>query len=597
MTRTIHVYALAFLGIASAFAQPAATTVTARLRVNVVDHEAVATFEPSDAAFRIELHPRGDAFESIELPLPIDGIVELSARDAATQRLRISFGRAENGVVDLGDFDLAPAIPRTLLVVDEASRPIERAAIYSIAPLSTFPPRDPEAGSGPRTRLDEDSWIGETRETGEFVVSLPPDRRNLVIFPPNHAPLFVTLPEVQDGPLPEVQDGPLRCVASSGVPLDLEIRTEAERLLPQEGVRVSFDLGGIGFERFLAVNQRVTIPFDLDRALRITVEARGFRTTVHRVAQFAATPVTIDFEPVALVFARLSARDAVTKEPLTLDSLRLGRARAHPSEYPGRVDFAPDWNSFRIGFDEPPLVAAPPGNVDAQLSAALHRETVVRGLRFEGTFDRPTPLVIDLPGELPVAGRVVDVRTGGPIPGAIVTVRKSSRDLEDLPLVWKIRGTVGFVTTKRTDANGRFRFDHGAFEDLAFEVEAPGFATTSLGPFPRAKTHDLTLAVGPGVTLAGRVEAPRPGDVVVLFEVGSKRLRRVSLDDSGSFSIDGVPPLDQRLIALPDPRAGIARGLAAESSRLGRAFDAKSAQRIDGSREMLDLVVPRAEDS
>lgn len=589
MTRTILVHALAILGLASAFAQPIVPAVTARLKVRVIDPDAVATFESSDAAPRIELLPRGDAFESVELPLPIDGVVELRARDAATQRFRVSFGRAENGIVDLGIFDLAPGTPQTLLLVDEESRPIERAAIYSIAPASTFPPGDSESDLGPKTRLDVDSRLGETTATGEFVVTLPADRRNLAIFPPNHAPLFVTLPQVQDDPL--------RCVATSGVPLDLEIRTEAERLLPQEGVRVTFDLGGIGFDRFVPVNQRVTIPFDLDRALRITIEARGFKTTVHRVATFAAEPVTIDFEPVPLAFARLTARDAVTKEPLILDSLRLGRARAHPNEFPGRLDFAPDWNSFRIGTEEPALVAAPPGNVDALLAAAFHRESVVRGLRFEGTFERPTPLVVDLPGDLPVAGRVVDANTGSPVAGAIVTVRKSSRDIEDLPLVWKIRGTVGFLTTVRTDANGRFRFDCSAFENLVFEVEAAGLATTTSGPFPRGKTHDLTLSIGPGVTLAGRVEAPRPGEVVAIFEVGSKRLRCAPLDDSGHFSIHGVPPLDHRIVALPDPRAGIARGLVMESTRLEQALESKSAQRVDGTREIRDLVISRAEDS
>lgn len=582
---TIACRALAIAGCASAFAFSGdASNARARLRVTIDGDTPSATFDPSGPEPPIAFSAKDGALESRELPLPIDGHVTLCAERGADQRFRIAFGRAERGVIDLGSYSLEPGAPCTVVVKDETGRPAADAVIYLVHAESRFPPSDPNE-RGVRTLLDDDRLVGATDERGELTLSLPNSNRRLVIAPPNHALEFVEIP---------LEARRVEVIATKGVALDLEIRCASPRLLQDGRVRAFFDLGGVGFERECRVNERARVLLDRNRPVNVAVEARGMRSARAGVESIVDVITTLDLDPLDLRFARLTARGSATRAPLTLDSLRLGRARAHPSEYPRRVDFAPDWNSFRIGTEEPPLLAAPPGNVDVSASAPGHRETIVRGLRFEGTIDEPTPITIDLPGILPVSGRVTDAKDA-PLEGAIVTARRASRDLADLPFAWRVRGTVGFVASVVTDAQGRFRFESSAYEDLVFEVEAAGFATRSFGPIARDATHALAFRIDHGFALAGRVADVRAEDVVLVFEPISQRLKIAALGEDGVFRIERLAPAEYVVLAAPDPRTFLVRGAATEGRRLEDALESKSPVRVSVTADRLDLAVPRVD--
>lgn len=559
------------------------STARARIRVQIAGERPGATFDPEGPAGPVEFLAAGDFLEFPPIALPIDGFVTLRAANRADDRFRVSYGRAENGVIDLGWFVLEPGSPCTVFVADESNRALAGAAIHAVAPESRFPPRDPDE-RGDRTILDDERLLGVTDERGECTLSLGESNRRLAITPPGLALTFV-----------EVEPGARRVevVAAAGAPLELEIRCDSPRLLHDGTVRVFFDLGGIGFERIAPVNEPFVTRLDADRPLNVVVEARGMKSLRHRLDSSDSRSVKLDLVATDLRFARLVVRDASTGETIAPDSLRLGRARAHPNEYPRRVDFAPDWNSFRVGTEEPPLLAAPPGKVDLSISARGRRETIVRGLRFEGTIDEPTPLAAELKGVAPVAGRVLDATTGAPIAGAVITVRKTSRELDDLPLAWRIRGTVGFVAAGATDERGRFRFESSAYEDLVFEVAAPGHAATSFGPFARDATYALELRLDRGVALAGRAEGNEAGDVAIAFEPNSKRLSIAALDADGGFRFDALARGEYVVLAIPDPRSALARSTPATLRALEAALESKDAPRVAVTTDRVDLVVPR----
>jgi hypothetical protein len=590
----VSIALVAFLPLSAAAFELEVPAGHAILRVIVPHEHGRAAFE-SEAGEVVEFTPLADGAATLAtspLPLPVEGFLTLTAPGHASERIRLAYGRATRGTIDLGRNALSPGFAARIRVTDRDDRPLEAAAIHSLPSDTRFPPREPADRSGPRVFLDSSNRVARSDENGLATLHVSPAAPHIAVLVPGYAPVFTTLAEGE-------HDDAFPVAVGGGPTLELALTATDNELLLDGGATAYVDLGGVVFETRLSLAAPTKLLLDRARALRIVVEARGFRTASDDVeltdSTTDTTSATLTLEALPLAYAKIEARDLATKRPLTLTDLRLGRARAHPREFPARVDFAPDWNSFRIGADEPPLCVAPPGRVDLLVSARDHQDTIVRGLEFSGTRAEPSQLVVELPGSLPIQGVVLDSTTGGPLSNAWITVRRSSRDLDDLPLAWKIRGTVGFVASTASNVLGRFRAESTSYEAVTIEVEAPGFAPTTFGPFARDVAHDLSLALERGFSAGGKVEGATHGDVVALLAVSGNRMTTSAIESDGSFRCDLLAEGEYRVIVVRDPRAALARGRGDECARLERAFEAATTQRFELRGDRLDLRLSAAD--
>jgi hypothetical protein len=555
-----------------------------------------AIVEPDGRNVPFALREDG-TLESELRDLPLDARIRIGAADRADLSFRAAFGRSDGGIVDLGAIRLDAGDAVTLRVVDEADRPLEGAAIHLPQRGAAFPPQDPDGRHPRRTVLDATSLAGRTDATGSLRLGLRREDRAFVVVAAGYAPAFhVADPAVERGDEERVAMDRgvslvLRPVAAREATQDdagFAARRSLLAAIARSGLLATLDLGGVLLEVPLAFETDTEIRLDRARDLRVVLDVRGARSVSRDVAASELeAPIELPITPLPLVAARTRAVEAVTGRPLTASSLRLGKARQRDRD---RIDFAPDWNSFALPSDEPPtaglLCVAPAAPLDALVAADGYLETLVRGLRFMGTLDAPTLLDVELQTALPVRVAVTG-KDGQPLPGAVVIVRKVTRDLADLPLAWKLTGAVGWLAAATTGEDGIARFRPSAWEDLAFEVAAEGHAATVFGPFERRRATDLRLALGAGHTVAGRADDAEAGDCVYLVDSVTPRRLRATLSEDRTFAFEHVAAGRYLLHVGPDDRAQLSgvygpEGLASIEALHSRGVEIEVAGDVEG---------------
>jgi len=163
------------------------------------------------------------------------------------------------------------------------------------------------------------------------------------------------------------------------------------------------------------------------------------------------------------------------------------------------------------------------------------------------------PVAVTLAPGLPLAGQVIDRRTGRPLAKADVEARGSDSagffDPDD-PKRFRARTT--------TDGQGRFRFTTLAPDYYGISASAPGFRSASrerVGVGLGTPTPELYLYLKPGVTIPGRV-VDKEGKPIAKARVSVRPSGgfpenlsdwtsgefSVTTDEKGAFEVSGVPP-------------------------------------------------------
>ncbi|MBM3986030.1 MAG: hypothetical protein FJ296_10145, partial [Planctomycetes bacterium] len=180
-----------------------------------------------------------------------------------------------------------------------------------------------------------------------------------------------------------------------------------------------------------------------------------------------------------------------------------------------------------------------PGSYEVSVSAAGFGERVEKGVEVPEGGRRG--LVLMLEPECAVIGRVVDARTGKPVPGAIVRSGTGS-SISDM-----LESMAAPGPTARTDAQGAFRFGGLAAGALRLSIEhsgyrALGLAELQLQPGETRDLGRLLLSVGASVygTVRDELGAAPNVQLMVSNATGSV-LKRTRTDGSGQYRVEGLP--------------------------------------------------------
>jgi len=181
-----------------------------------------------------------------------------------------------------------------------------------------------------------------------------------------------------------------------------------------------------------------------------------------------------------------------------------------------------------------------PGNYAVTVSAEGFGERLERDVEVPDGGRRG--LVLMLEPECAVIGRVVDGRTGQPVPGAVVRTGTGA-SISDMLETMATPGP-----TAKTDAQGEFRFGGLAAGALRLNVEhgkyrALGVAELQLLP---GETRDLgRLALSAGACVYGTVRdalGTAPNVQIMVSNATGSVLKRARTDGAGSYRVEGLPP-------------------------------------------------------
>jgi uncharacterized GH25 family protein len=180
-----------------------------------------------------------------------------------------------------------------------------------------------------------------------------------------------------------------------------------------------------------------------------------------------------------------------------------------------------------------------PGSYEFSVSAAGFGERLEKGVEVPEGGRRG--LVLMLEPECAVVGRVVDARTGQPVPGAIVR-SGTGASISDM-----LESMASPGPTARTDAQGAFRFGGLAAGALRLSIEhasyrALGVAELQLQP---GETRDLgRLLLSAGASVYGTVRdelGAAPNVQIMVSNATGSVLKRTRTDGAGQYRVEGLP--------------------------------------------------------
>ncbi len=479
-------------------------------------------------------------FETDPVPLPPTGTIWIDADGYESARLEPALGRASAGLVDLGDVVLFAGRRVELRVEDPNGAPVRGAGVHSIRDGAPFPPRLRAEGHRKVTPLDASTRVGTSDDAGRVTLGLPVRSTPVVLRHDDFAPREVW-----------VSAG----VSRATVALDPGARLPIELLVPEpfrlgdEPIAGRVDVGGLVLNVPLAIG---TTMVRLSRAgpISLSVEARTYRSFRTRVGHGVTDSVRVALEPEPLGWARISVSNSLTRRNARVTRVQVGRAR---DDRVDRIDFVPRWDCLGFVMNGAAWVAGPDEPLDVLIAAEGCIEELSRRLSFRGTHDAPAEIELAARPAPPISGRVIDGASGAPIRGAAVRVARTSRDLDDLPLLWRIAGSVGHVGGATTDADGRFDVASSAWERIRVEVDAPGYARL-VATYARTATDGLELEVATGHAVSGRVNDARPGHFVYLQHAAIPAVRGTPVRVDGSFRFEHVPSGAHRVYVDRDDR-------------------------------------------
>ncbi|HZM01122.1 MAG TPA: carboxypeptidase-like regulatory domain-containing protein, partial [Planctomycetota bacterium] len=279
-------------------------------------------------------------------------------------------------------------------------------------------------------------------------------------------------------------------------------------------------------------------------AVTLEAEAAGFIDAGQDV-QAGATELTVTLQPsCSLSGIVVSTADG---EPVRDFSVKLKPAAGifDPSDPFGiekRIEGARADRRFRDREDGTfTLEDLEPGDFDLSVQAAGFGDTTVAGIEL-GSEGRKG-VVVMLPPESVVTGRVVSARTGLAIEGATISPARGSA-IEQM-----FEGAMGKGPRDTTDAEGRFRLDGLGARPLSLHVRHPSFRerTEEAVVLAPGETRDLgTIALSNGGAVRGRVLDTHgrgvPSVVVLLTNSTGSTIKRDSTDPEGRYEIGGLPP-------------------------------------------------------
>lgn len=474
--------------------------------------------------------------EAIRLPFPAIGRMTLSADGFVDRTFDVALARADEARIAGATISLDPA------------RPIPLRVDSFIAGTVALP-----VGADRRKlRFDSPSAI---LLDGRSSLPVPVSTTSLAVYHSEVGLAFASLPE---------GDEPVD-LTIAGREIEIDCRPGADWLItnPIE-VRITVDRVEASFLFSRPGVHGLRVPSGID--LRIQCDAPGaIRFDRTLPASDEVVKVDLDLTPLPLAFARVEARDAVTRESVPIEALAVGRARANDRD---RMDFAPEWNTLTLERGGSFLVAAPRGGNDLLVTTKTHYQTVLRRAGFEGTRDAPTPIVISVERSLPIQGVVIDATSKLGVADARITLRKTSRDLDDLPFAWKANGSVGFLSRSNTRKDGRYTLESTVWEDVTLEVEAEGYAPAWLGPIERKRALDLTIELHRGHRVAGTATKFSPGELAYLVDERSNRVLRAPIDAFGKYVFPRVAPGNYRGHIGADDRAWALGARGSEGTQL-----------------------------
>lgn len=533
---------------------PARPTDAGPLRVRIVWQvvdEWGAPIRDPQATSTVDPGPHKDGASSAfwldtPIPFPDNLSIRVTAEGYEDAIVRPAYLRPDlDGAIDLGPVVLGEG--RTLHVrVVGPQGPVDRAALHVVPAGAPFPPRAERDGYRVITRLDDPplAWTGPD---GVAVVGFPTGAIGLVVRAEEGGLGLARIEPDAVDPVIELSDEHAAYAL---------IETDSPSRLRDGQVDFAVDFGGLRIPCRAHLGRPVRIALDAPRPITLRVDARGFEgvsTTIEAGASTAAEPHRIRLEALPFAHAVFVARDSVTKLPLDITSLRVGRARDNE---PDRLDFVPDWNTVVRIDPAGATAAATSGRHDVMISADGYVETLARRVTIEGTEDEPNTVTIDLQPGPAIAGRVVRDPDQTPIAGAAVLARRVSRDLIDLPLLWRLGGSVGLIDARRTGTNGSFSVTSSAWEEVAIEVYGVGEMVRPRR-FARAATAGLRIATPKATMLEGQLD-PVPADAdsltAYLLDPSSPRRFRAEVRKDGSFSFAGIQPGTYQLYADWDDR-------------------------------------------
>lgn len=500
------------------------------------------------------------------LPFPALGRMTVTADGFVARVFDIALARADLGRITGGAVTLEPA--REIRVRENS--PTTRTIVLPI-------------GTEDR-KLRFDSLTAIPLE-GRSSLPVPATTTKLAVYDPEVGFAFAGLPE---------GDEPVD-LTIVGREIEIDCQPGADWLLTHP-IEVRVTAGRVEGSFLLSKpgSAKLRVPSGLD--LRIQCDAPGanrFDRTLP--ASDEATKVELALTPLPAAFARIEARDAVTREIVPIEALAVGRARANERD---RMDFAPEWNTITLDRGESFLVVAPKGLNDLLLTTKTHYQTLLRRARLDGTRDAPTPIVISVERSLPIQGIVIDATTKLGIADARITLRKTSRDLDDLPFAWKVNGSVGFLSQSRTRKDGRYTLDSTVWEDVTLEVEADGYAPAWLGPIERKRALALTVELHRGFRIAGTIAEHALGEFAYLVDERSNRVLRAPIGDAGQYVFPRVAPGNYRGHIGADDRAWAFGALGSRGTQLIEQLHDPSGShslRIDVTADRDAVELPRIE--
>ena len=234
-----------------------------------------------------------------------------------------------------------------------------------------------------------------------------------------------------------------------------------------------------------------------------------------------------DAEPLAEYRVRLLPSGNI------LDFTRMFDMDQRLGSLPPPLDVRDPEGVFR--FDE-----VPSGVYDLSLQAPGYARTVLEGVEVLPE-SGASGLVVLVPGEARLTGKVVSGRTGEPVRGAVVTTGRS-----DIMSVMSQRMT-GSAREVLTDSEGHFEMVGLGSEPVTVTVRHDAHEDLGLGEqrLEEGEFRDLgLLTLSPGATLYGTLRDPRgaplPSMTVFASTPSGSTFRRADSDSEGRWRIEGL---------------------------------------------------------
>ncbi|MHC5210551.1 MAG: carboxypeptidase regulatory-like domain-containing protein [Planctomycetota bacterium] len=279
-------------------------------------------------------------------------------------------------------------------------------------------------------------------------------------------------------------------------------------------------------------------------SVRLEVRASGLLPAREEVAAGTEGLVVRMRPTVSLAGIVVSTRDseAVTDFRITLVPTSSAFDIANPAAWEERFEGSRGNEAFQDREDGTFVVEGlKPGTYDLQVSAKGYGRTTMDALEIPEEGRRG--LVVMLPPEARVVGRVVASSTGLPVDGAEVAMTQSGL------MNMMIEGMLGTSPRTHTNADGRFTLaglgpGHLALTVRHGEYRELGLPERPLAPGEHLDLGEIRLSVGSAVYghVLDELGNPVGGVTVLVSTPTGTTMKRAPSNVDGSYRVQGLPP-------------------------------------------------------